>query len=93
MPGFWLRRQILLNLPSDNLEANVANSVDFMVERVSKETKVSGLDCVIVVCVCVQLDMLDRNQLSSRLTLNCTDSYVEPQKLKDVYVTIMDVSN
>lgn len=36
--------------------------------------------------------MLDRNQLASRLTLNCTDSYVEPQKLKDVYVTIMDVS-
>lgn len=43
-------------------------------------------------CDCVQLDMLDRSQLSSRLTLNCTDSYVEPQKLKDVYVTIMDVS-
>ena len=34
MPGFWLKRQILLNLPSDNLEGNVANSVDFMVERV-----------------------------------------------------------
>lgn len=34
MPGFWLKRQILLNLPSDNLELNVANSVDFMVERV-----------------------------------------------------------
>lgn len=40
----------------------------------------------------LQLDQLDRNQLASRLTLNCTDSYVEPQKLKDVYVTIMDVS-
>lgn len=36
--------------------------------------------------------MLDRSQLASRLTLNCTDSYIEPQKLKDVYVTIMDVS-
>lgn len=70
MPGFWLRRQIMLNLPCENLECNVANSVDFMVER---------------------LDMLDRNQLGSRLTLNCTDNYIEPQKLKDVYVTIMDV--
>ena len=40
----------------------------------------------------LQLDILERNQLASRLTLNCHDSYVEPQKLKDVYVTIMDVS-
>lgn len=36
MPGFWLRRQIMLNLPCENLEFNVANSVDFMVERVSQ---------------------------------------------------------
>ena len=24
--------------------------------------------------------------------MNCTDSYVEPQKIQDVFVTIMDVS-
>lgn len=36
MPAFWLKRQILLNLPCENLEYNVANSVDFMVERVSR---------------------------------------------------------
>ena len=34
MPGFLLKRQILINLPSDCLEAQVANSIDFMVERV-----------------------------------------------------------
>ena len=34
MPAFWLKRQILINLPSDNLESEVANSIDFMVERV-----------------------------------------------------------
>ena len=54
-----------------------------------------------MLCVCVwltmqlctlQLDTLDRQQLGSRLTMNCIDSYVEPHKLKDVYVTIMDVS-
>ena len=39
MPGFWLKRQILLNLPSENLEYNVANSIDFMVERVSVQWK------------------------------------------------------
>lgn len=70
MPGFWLKRQILMNLPSEDLEVSVANSIDFMVER---------------------LDTLERSQLASRLTLNCTDNYVEPQKLRDVYVTIMDV--
>ena len=35
MPGFWLKRQILMNLPSEDLEVSVANSIDFMVERVS----------------------------------------------------------
>ena len=34
MPAFVLKRQILINLPSDNLENDVANSIDFMVERV-----------------------------------------------------------
>ena len=34
MPAFLLKRQILINLPSDNLERDVANSIDFMVERV-----------------------------------------------------------
>ena len=34
MPAFLLKRQILMNLPSDNLESEVANSIDFMVERV-----------------------------------------------------------
>ncbi len=87
MPAFWLKRQIMLNLPSDNLEYNVANSVDFMVERVSWKTfeRKMQMECFL------QLDLLDRGQLASRLTLNCTDSYIEPQKLKDVYVTIMDV--
>ena len=49
MPAFWLKRQIMLNLPSENLECNVANSVDFMVERVSwgsdKETCTTHLVC------------------------------------------------
>ena len=40
----------------------------------------------------LQLDTLERSQLAARLTLNCSDNYVEPQKLKDVYVTIIDVS-
>ncbi|CAI8024061.1 Maspardin [Geodia barretti] len=70
MPAFLLKRQILMNLPSEKLESEVANSIDFMVER---------------------LDTLERSQLAARLTLNCSDNYVEPQKLKDIYVTIIDV--
>lgn len=70
MPAFLLKRQIMTNLPTEKLEVSVANSIDFMVER---------------------LDTLERAQLASRLTINCMDSYVEPQKLGDVYVTIMDV--
>lgn len=41
MPAFWLKRQILLNLPSDHLEAEVANSIDFMVERVRQPKCIS----------------------------------------------------
>lgn len=43
-------------------------------------------------CVTMQLDSLDQNELASRLTLNCMESYVEPQKLADVAMTIIDVS-
>lgn len=70
MPTFLLKRQVLINLPTDNLDPEVAKSIDFMVDR---------------------MDSLSRGQLASRLTLNCLDSYVEPQKLKDVYITVMDV--
>ncbi|XP_065836559.1 maspardin-like [Oscarella lobularis] len=38
-----------------------------------------------------RLENLERSQLASRMTLNCTSAYVEPQKLRDVSITIMDV--
>lgn len=44
-----------------------------------------------VVCV-LQLESLNQSELASRLTLNCQNSYVEPHKIKDVAVTIIDVS-
>lgn len=40
----------------------------------------------------VQLESLNQGDLASRLTLNCQNSYVEPHKIKDVVVTIIDVS-
>lgn len=39
-----------------------------------------------------RLDSLPQPELASRLTLNCIDSCVEPQKLQGIPVTIIDVS-
>lgn len=45
------------------------------------------------VCILsLQLESLNQSELASRLTLNCQNSYVEPHKIKDVAVTIIDVS-
>nr|XP_046272651.1 maspardin isoform X3 [Scatophagus argus] len=38
-----------------------------------------------------RLESLNQSELASRLTLNCQNSYVEPHKIKDVAVTIIDV--
>ncbi|XP_035827852.1 maspardin isoform X2 [Aplysia californica] len=38
-----------------------------------------------------KLDGMSQQALASRLTLNCMNCYVEPQKLRDVDVTLMDV--
>lgn len=43
-------------------------------------------------CCVLQLESLNQSELASRLTLNCQNSYVEPHKIKDVAVTIIDVS-
>ncbi|XP_069481187.1 maspardin isoform X2 [Ambystoma mexicanum] len=38
-----------------------------------------------------RLESLSQSELASRLTLNCQNSYVEPHKIRDIAVTIMDV--
>uniref|UniRef100_A0A671EJ71 Maspardin n=1 Tax=Rhinolophus ferrumequinum TaxID=59479 RepID=A0A671EJ71_RHIFE len=38
-----------------------------------------------------RLESLCQSELASRLTLNCQNSYVEPHKIRDIPVTIMDV--
>ncbi|KAH3838265.1 hypothetical protein DPMN_111673 [Dreissena polymorpha] len=38
-----------------------------------------------------KLDSLSQQDLASRLTLNCMNCYVEPQKLNGIEVTLMDV--
>jgi hypothetical protein len=39
-----------------------------------------------------QLDSLSQQELASRLTLNCMNCYVEPQKI-EIPITILDVRN
>jgi len=39
------------------------------------------------------LDGLTQQELSSRLTLNCTDDYVQPQRLRGIPVMIMEVND
>jgi maspardin len=39
------------------------------------------------------LDHLGQQELASRLTLNCMNSYIEPQKLVGVTITIIDVND
>lgn len=36
---------------------------------------------------------MTQQSLASRLTLNCMNCYVEPQKLRGIDVTLMDVSS
>ena len=37
------------------------------------------------------MDSLTQKELASRLTLNCNNAYVAPQKLRNVPVTLVDV--
>lgn len=47
---------------------------------------------LISICLYWKLESLGQSELASRLTLNCQNSYVEPHKIRDIPVTIMDVS-
>lgn len=69
-PAFALKRMLLNNFPSGDLEAEVANSVDFMVEK---------------------LEALTGKQLGSRLTLNKTPGYIEPQSISNQDIKVSPV--
>ncbi|XP_025077563.1 maspardin-like [Pomacea canaliculata] len=70
MPALFLKKMVMGNFEKGLVDPEIADSVDFLVEK---------------------LDGLTQQELASRLTLNCMNCYVEPQKLRDVDITIMDV--
>ncbi|CAL4082689.1 unnamed protein product [Meganyctiphanes norvegica] len=69
LPATLLKKMIIGRFPKKLMDAQIADSIDFMVER---------------------LESLSQSDLASRLTLNCTESYVQPQKVQ-MRVTILDV--
>ncbi|XP_072942709.1 maspardin-like [Epargyreus clarus] len=70
LPSLVLKRMLMGNFTADKVDKRIAESIDFMVER---------------------LESLTQSELASRLTLNCAPGYVQPQLLKDMPLTIMDV--
>lgn len=70
LPSLVLKRMLMGNFTTDKVDKRIAESVDFMVER---------------------LESLNQSELASRLTLNCTPCYVQPQSFSDLPITIMDV--
>lgn len=70
VPAVMLKKMVMGNFERGLVDGEIADSVDFMVEK---------------------LDGLSQAQLASRLTLNCMSAYVEPQKISDVPITLIDV--
>lgn len=92
------------NFTTSKVDAGIADSIDFMVERVSqskypcwclliflKSIVIQNAKYMFLLWLCFQLESLSQQDLASRLTMNCVNCYVEPHKMKDVPVTIIDV--
>ena len=71
LPSVALRKMVLGDTNSIQRDAQIADSVLFMTER---------------------LEGLSQQELASRLTLNCVGSYIEPQRLQSISITVIDVS-
>lgn len=69
-PSLLLKKMIMGSFTASKVDAGIADSIDFMVEK---------------------LESLSQQDLASRLTMNCINSYVEPQRIRNTPVTIIDV--
>lgn len=70
LPSLVLKKMVMGNFTAFQVDSGIADSIDFMVER---------------------LESLSQQELASRLTVNCVNCYVEPQKLIGIPITILDV--
>ncbi|KAG8191080.1 hypothetical protein JTE90_008394 [Oedothorax gibbosus] len=69
-PSVVLKRMVMGNFNKGYVASSIADSIDFMVER---------------------LESLSQQELASRLTLTCMNCYVQPQKIQNLHITIIDV--
>lgn len=49
------------------------------------------MNIYIYIYICFQLESLTQPELASRLTMNCVNCYVQPQKICHLPITIIDV--
>ncbi|GAB6031233.1 hypothetical protein CHUAL_009045 [Chamberlinius hualienensis] len=70
LPTVVLKKLVMGVVPRKPLEADIAESMDFMVDK---------------------LNGLNQQELASRLTLNCSNCYVQPHKLQHIPMTVIDV--
>lgn len=69
MPAFLIRKQMLDNFPQGLLDADIADSVDFVAQ---------------------EMENLSRDELASRMILNCTQAEIGKLDLPSDKITIMD---
>lgn len=67
LPSMVLKKMVMGNFGSEKMDVDVADAVDFMVEK---------------------LESLSQSELASRLTLNCSSSYVNVNKLQMMFLQI-----
>ncbi|XP_050725928.1 maspardin-like isoform X2 [Eriocheir sinensis] len=71
LPATLLKKMIIGRFPRKMMDSHIADSIDFMVER---------------------LECLNQSELASRLTLNCSPDYVQPQKVEVMLLDVFDES-
>jgi len=70
LPSMVLKKMVMGNFGNEQMDPDIADSVDFMVEK---------------------LESLSQSELASRLTINCSSSYVNVTQLQHYCITIIDV--
>ena len=91
LPSMVLKKMVMGNFNNEAMDPDVADSIDFMVEKVFLKLFPFLMFSCGLSHFYPQLESLSQSELASRLTLNCSSSYVNVSQLQDYCVTIVDV--
>jgi len=85
MPEFMLKRMILANFPTKQMEAEIANSVDFMVEQLEtlSQSELAGrltLNCTVATWLKPAELPIEKSKLT---VLDCLDEVAIPDKMRE----------